>query len=75
MFLLDKILHPELNSFMHKTTKVQNLFASKDKQLTGGPSGRQPEAIFQLQGRERGTPSDGAPIYQGSFEEYHIPGI
>ena len=34
---------------------------------TGGPSGRQPGAIFQLQGRERRTPSDGAPIYQGSF--------
>ena len=45
---------------------------------TGGPSGRQPGAIFQLQGRERGTTgrrrgTDGAPIYQGSFEEYHIP--
>ena len=41
--------------------------------VTGGPSGRQPGAKFQLQGRERGTPSDGDPIYQGSFEEYHIP--
>ena len=39
---------------------------------TGGPSGRQPGAIFQIQGRERRTPSNGAPIYQGSFEEYLI---
>ena len=29
---------------------------------TGGPSGRQPGAIFQLQGRERRTPFDGTPI-------------
>ena len=35
---------------------------------TGGPSGRQPGAIFQLQGRERRTPFRGAQIYQGSFE-------
>ena len=34
---------------------------------TVGPSGR------QLQGWERRTPSYGAPIYQGSFEQYHIP--
>ena len=30
--------------------------------LTGGPSGRQPGAIFQLKGREGRTPFDGAPI-------------
>ena len=29
---------------------------------TGGPSGRQPGAIYQLQGRERGTPFNGASI-------------
>ena len=45
----------------------------QSSQGTVGPSGRQPGAIFQQEGRERRTPSDGAPIYQGSFEEYHIP--
>ena len=25
-------------------------------------------------GRERRTPCDGASIYQGSFEQYHVPG-
>ena len=30
--------------------------------VTGGPSGRQPGAIYQLQGRERRTPFNGASI-------------
>ena len=40
---------------------------------TGGPSGRRPGAILQLQGRGRQSPFHGAPIYRRSFEEYHFP--
>ena len=42
-------------------------------EVTGGHSGRQPGAIYQLQGRRRESPFRGAPTYQGSLEEYHIP--
>ena len=62
----------QFNSSLNQTKYQPNQIWQKNT-LTGGPSGRQPGAIFQLQGRERRTPSDGAPIYQGSFEEYHIP--
>ena len=43
--------------------------------LVNWPRGGHTGAIFQLQGQERGTPFRSAPIYQGSFEKYHIPPV
>ena len=73
--------HLPTQSFTHLNTKKRHLpthylkrhLPTSFLKSTGGPSGRQPGAIFQQDGRERRTPSEGAPIYQGSFEEYHIP--